>query len=1315
MENLNKQCENEYVLDRIKSLCKEKGIRITELEDELEIKDGIQKNLDKVAKYFNVSKTYITHGCKFQKFTPIDSAQISIYKDALEFAINDNEIKNVAITGPYSAGKSSVLESYKFKNDRVEVINISLAHFQSTKNDNTGKLKKSSISIDEDEANHEKSIESHRETLSESVIEGKILNQLIHQIPADRIPQSNFRTKKDVNNPKLKQRAVLITCFIVGIAILMYSNNIISFANTLPDGDLKNIMSFIVSPAMMGLSLIICPVLACKFIYSLLLLQKNKNIFKKINFQGNGIEILEESDDSYFDKYLNDVLYLFENVEANVIVFEDIDRFENNSIFVRLREINTLVNIQRRKEQGDNYHPLKFFYLLRDDIFVSKDRTKFFDFIIPIIPIVDSSNSYDIISKNLENAGILYMFDKGFLEGLSLYIDDMRILKNIYNEFIVYFNRLNVTDLDSNKMMAIVTYKNIFPRDFSELQLCKGYIYQLFNREKEKLVIEKTKDLKSRLEALEMRINAANNEMLQSIEEFENIFFANERKYQMGIITPNQFNSFRKNYESQKQSREMAIRDKEETEQKKIQKEIAKNKNEISIIREKSLKTLLLSHNTDVFFDFKYGGDISGQDENEFTIIRNSDYFDLFKYLIRDGYIDETYPDYLTYFHENRMSINDKKFLQRITGRKGADYTYGLNKVENVMNSAIIGNERFKQVETLNFDLLEYMLENQNKSKKYIEYIETLFNQIMENENYDFVSRLYEILLSTDKQRNLVRKINELCPSFFCEVLKNNCMTDFLIKQLSIDIFYYTNLAMIDYSCDGGLSLADYVSGNENYLNIVNPDIEKLIEAFKEGGIIFEAIDSQTANPELFEKVYQEWLYELNYENIALMLQQKYEEKNENDIKHRNLTLILKKPDLPLASYIFYNMPIYMREIHDHCEDEIWDDENAVRFILNDEYLVFSNVEENIINDVLKRDYIKVLQTQINEIKEIENVNLWTILMNNNNIKYSVENIIEYFIEKKLDLELKEFINKGAIELDFSSVAWIFDEEIEKRFFNAICICNEVDLDKYKEILSGLDCEFDNFEMEEINDDKFEMLIETGVLKMNVESLAYVRDKYRTHLFSYINKNLDKYIEIQNNEILVVKEVIEILNWNDVSNEQKLDLLSNTEEKISVIDNTFSDIVCAYLIKNNRNKADEPILYKRYSDFENLTQNTIADLATNLVSEITSRKLELDDLLLSKLLKTAKIDRAQKIVLLENSSVGMDVRTWEKHFDELDLKELKNIFKKNISQIKYEKNEEISRILVALKNNKFIYDFILEEGDPEKYLVIKEKINGILD
>ena len=195
------------------------------------------------------------------------------------------------------------------------------------------------------------------------------------------------------------------------------------------------------------------------FLFQLIKAQKNNKLFKRVKVNDYEIEIFEKSEESYFDKYLNEVLYLFENSNADAVVFEDMDRFNANRIFERLHEINTLANIQLSKE---NKPPLRFFYLLRDDIFISKDRTKFFDYILPAVPIVDSSNSYDQFISHFEDE-ILGAFNKRFLRGLSNYIDDMRILK-IYNEFIIYYNRLNVTELNANKMLAIILIKIYFKR-----------------------------------------------------------------------------------------------------------------------------------------------------------------------------------------------------------------------------------------------------------------------------------------------------------------------------------------------------------------------------------------------------------------------------------------------------------------------------------------------------------------------------------------------------------------------------------------------------------------------------------------------------------------------------------------------------------------------------------------------------------------------------------------------------------------------------------------------------------------------------------
>lgn len=162
------------------------------------------------------------------------------------------------------------------------------------------------------------------------------------------------------------------------------------------------------------------------------------------------------------------------------------------------------------------------FYLLRDDIFVNKDRTKFFDFILPVVPVLDSSNAYDQIKEHFETGGIFTVFDDKFLRGLSLYIDDMRVLKNIYNEFMVYYNKLNTIELNPNKMLAMVTYKNIFPRDFSNLQLNQGFVYELFNR-KDEFIAQEKKKCEERIESKKSRISYVKEEKLELIMELEDV------------------------------------------------------------------------------------------------------------------------------------------------------------------------------------------------------------------------------------------------------------------------------------------------------------------------------------------------------------------------------------------------------------------------------------------------------------------------------------------------------------------------------------------------------------------------------------------------------------------------------------------------------------------------------------------------------------------------------------------------------------------------------------------------------------------------
>ena len=118
---------------------------------------------------------------------------------------------------------------------------------------------------------------------------------------------------------------------------------------------------------------------------------------------------------------------------------------------------------------------------------------------MPVVPVIDGSNSYDQFISHFKVAEIFDKFDEHFLQGISLYVDDMRILKNIYNEFIVYYNRIGTTEQDYNKLLAMIVYKNIFPRDFSDTQVNVGFVSTIFEA-KEDLIKQQISDINARVE-----------------------------------------------------------------------------------------------------------------------------------------------------------------------------------------------------------------------------------------------------------------------------------------------------------------------------------------------------------------------------------------------------------------------------------------------------------------------------------------------------------------------------------------------------------------------------------------------------------------------------------------------------------------------------------------------------------------------------------------------------------------------------------------------------------------------------------------------
>ena len=77
---------------------------------------------------------------EYEDLTPIDKFnEDSEYFKMLDWALSNKNINNIALTGGYGAGKSSILKSYERSRSSNSYLNISLASFgENDSNEATG-------------------------------------------------------------------------------------------------------------------------------------------------------------------------------------------------------------------------------------------------------------------------------------------------------------------------------------------------------------------------------------------------------------------------------------------------------------------------------------------------------------------------------------------------------------------------------------------------------------------------------------------------------------------------------------------------------------------------------------------------------------------------------------------------------------------------------------------------------------------------------------------------------------------------------------------------------------------------------------------------------------------------------------------------------------------------------------------------------------------------------------------------------------------------------------------------------------------------
>ena len=215
----------------------------------------------------------------------------------------------------------------------------------------------------------------------------------------------------------------------------------------------------------------------------------------------------DRGEETYFNKYRDELIYLFEENRFDTVVFEDIDRFDDLRIFDELRNLNNILNLAPGVVGAWGNRSVRFVYAVKDGLFSShKDeedsnevigsrRVKFFDMIISVVPFISEFNAKEMVNdtfkieiESASNSKEANRFDT-LLRTAAPYLADMRLLTSIRNDYLVMveemgrpsFGRPSDLGLTCTGLLAISIFKNLLPSEFEDLRLGKGRLDKIYS------------------------------------------------------------------------------------------------------------------------------------------------------------------------------------------------------------------------------------------------------------------------------------------------------------------------------------------------------------------------------------------------------------------------------------------------------------------------------------------------------------------------------------------------------------------------------------------------------------------------------------------------------------------------------------------------------------------------------------------------------------------------------------------------------------------------------------------------------------------
>lgn len=1097
---------------------------------------------------------------------PNRSDNYQIEAQVLDTQIKKSGVNNIAVVAPYGAGKSSAITTYIHDYRpkgfcKPKYVQISLADF-----------------------NQENTNENSQSHYNENAIERSILQQLLYSQKKYKLPNSTL-------NRTNKSRIGVTIFYFFMVAAFLFSATVFSF-EIFGKSIFPVFNSIVVQAVTFITGIFTLSILLIYFVYT----GKLKKIkYKDLEIGVNG-ETQQRENYSLINKFIDEVLYFFECINVDLVIFEDLDRLESLEIFVKLRELNTIINNSPRKAKK-----ITFLYAVKDTMFKDeKQRAKFFEFILPIIPIINpitTENQIFALHKQMISFDQSLKLSEQFIKDIAFFVSDMRVLKNTFNDYIIMAKKLldndnHVLPVKKENLFALALYKNLFPYDYSRLQNNNGLIPLCVN--KEKLIRYYKESEMEKIKELELEKEKIQKEWLSTFAELKLVFkgqhyaFPYEYNNAPDVDSITTFKdkiylahpvqtSCRVRVRALSNSityyeREKILYAKTANKLDEIEKEIQRHNRELGDIENESFLSLLKTFGIEEYFSEDF---LLKLEEDYKTILANEVFefkqtneildkqlfdsqVDYIRMLLNKGYLDDNYLEYLSNNQSDILSLKDRTFIRNVKKGHMNSFHYRLDNVKEVIRK--LDENDFLQKAVLiqdiylSFDLIrEIDNENSIKTKK--------FDNIMSL----FASGDERVVQLTINFLQIAQQEDKIV--FADNIAKNapKLISKLFTADLSIDNYELLVKALIrnlDHEAMTAPAIKRFIAEHTHYTELFTDlDTEQAKSLINSVNVEFKQLDITNGKDTLYEFIVENGLFVLNIENIKTILS--LNDTTISDFERKNYSYMLGCGNRVLIEKINENLNDYFENVF--LKLPISNESAEVIVELLHQQKIDTNIKNKII---LHTDF------KLSNLSDIDK-QFYPIILAENKLIPLWKNIGVAYATLDFSSELRDYIIANCSEINDAFME--LEKEVQTKLFNAI-ITAELEKSILKMLASKINI---SIKMDEAygNNPNIESFILAGRFVYNVKDMQFLTNI--VNQFSYfivyqkeILKDMQKFFA---DSSFCPDFCKKMLQENQLSLRFKKAFWLHCGDAVDI--NGIEESLADYLLKNSCNFS-EGLLYK---------------------------------------------------------------------------------------------------------------------------------------